>query len=54
MRRKGYVLGIDFGSDSVRAIVVQTDDGKIISEGTAFYTRWQKGLYQHPEDNIFR
>lgn len=54
MGRKGYVLGIDFGSDSVRAIVVQTEDGKIISEGTAFYTRWQKGLYQHPEDNIFR
>lgn len=49
-----YVVGVDFGSDSVRAIVVDTKDGKTLSQGTAFYKRWKAGLYQHPDKKIFR
>ena len=43
-----YVIGVDFGSDSVRATVVSTVSGREAGSGTAFYPRWKKGLYQHP------
>lgn len=49
-----YVIGVDFGSDSSRAVVVDTETGKTVGSGTAFYSRWKKGLYQHPEQGIFR
>ncbi len=49
-----YVVGVDFGSDSVRAAVVSTIDGRIAGNGVAYYPRWKEGLYQHPERNIFR
>lgn len=49
-----YVIGIDFGTDSVRAVVVGTETGSIIGEGIAEYPRWKKGLYQHPDKKIFR
>lgn len=49
-----YVVGVDFGSDSVRAVVVDAISGKVTGNGVAFYPRWKKGLYQHPEQNIFR
>ncbi len=49
-----YVVGVDFGSDSVRAVVVGTASGSVIGNGVAFYPRWKKGYYQHPEQNIFR
>lgn len=54
MKNSGYVLGVDFGSDSVRAVVIRTSDGCAVSQGVAFYPRWRQGLYQHPEKNIFR
>ena len=51
---KKYVIGVDFGSDSVRAVVVGIDDGAVIGSTTTFYPRWKKGLYQHPEQGVFR
>lgn len=51
---KEYVIGVDFGSDSVRAIVVDSENGATIGSMTVFYPRWKKGLYQHPEQGIFR
>jgi L-ribulokinase len=56
-----YVLGLDYGTDSVRAVIVDTDQGKTIGQGVAPYPRWAKGLYcdpaksqfrQHPEDYL--
>ena len=32
-----YVLGLDFGSDSVRAVLVDTKDGRVIGEGVSLY-----------------
>lgn len=49
-----YVVGVDFGSASVRAIVVSTLSGNIISTGISSYPRWEKGLYQHPEEAVYR
>ena len=51
---ESYVIGVDFGSDSVRALAVNTETGENIGQGVAYYPRWKAGLYQHPELSIFR
>jgi L-ribulokinase len=48
------VLGIDFGTDSVRSVVVRTGDGAVLSSGVKSYPRWQKGLFCDPIENRFR
>lgn len=49
-----YVIGVDFGSDTVRAIVADSASGQVISSGITAYPRWKQGLYQHPGQAIFR
>lgn len=55
------VIGIDYGTDSCRALVVNTVSGKEVATHTSFYRRWKDGLYcnasknqyrQHPQDYI--
>ena len=53
MTRK-YVIGIDYGTDSVRSVVVDTADGKIAGTSVFEYPRWKKGLYCDPSINQFR
>ncbi len=52
--KKNYVIGVDFGTDSVRAVVAELSSGTVAGEGSAYYPRWKKGLYKHPEAHIFR
>lgn len=47
------VLGLDFGTDSVRALAVRADGG-IVGEGTALYPRWREGRYSDPGAQRFR
>jgi len=54
MNKEKYVIGVDFGTDSARAIVVNAADGSILSESTQHYTRWMQNLYCDPAQNIFR
>ena len=49
-----YVLGLDFGSDSVRALVVNTECGEEVSSAVSFYRRWREGKYCVPSLNQFR
>ena len=49
-----YVIGIDFGTDSVRALVINTKDGTSHGTAVAFYPRWKAGKYCDPLASQFR
>ena len=51
---KRYVIGLDFGTDSVRAILVDTSDGRTLASKVSEYKRWKKGQYCDPIQNQFR
>ena len=51
---RDFVLGIDFGTDSVRAIVVDAADGRAAGQAVADYPRWAALRYCSPRDNRFR
>ncbi|MBQ2429608.1 MAG: ribulokinase, partial [Alistipes sp.] len=54
MDQRKYVIGIDFGTDSVRALIVATDNGEEISSCVSLYKRWSKGMYCNPKQNQYR
>jgi L-ribulokinase len=49
-----FVAGSDFGSDSVRVILVETETGKLVSEATCSYPRWMEGKFCDPIKSQFR
>ncbi len=49
-----YILGLDFGTDSVRAVVVNVQSGKEEANQVAYFKRWMKGQYCDPAKNQFR
>lgn len=51
---KNYLLGIDFGSDSVRCLVVDGADGREVATAVRYYPRWKEGLYSDPSENRYR
>ena len=48
------VVGIDFGTDSVRSIVVDAATGSVLGASVKPYPRWANGLYCDPAQNRFR
>jgi len=54
MADKKYVIGVDFGTDSVRSVIVDTNNGKELASNVSFYRRWSKGLYCDSAKNQFR
>jgi L-ribulokinase len=49
-----YVIGLDFGTDSVRALLVNASNGEEAGSGVHYYERWKKNLYCDPSRNMFR
>ncbi|MFK7982066.1 MAG: ribulokinase [Saprospiraceae bacterium] len=49
-----YVIGVDYGTDSVRSVIVNTKNGKEVSSAIFYYPRWKKGKYCDPATNQFR
>jgi L-ribulokinase len=48
------VVGIDFGTDSVRSVVADATTGAVLGTSVKYYPRWAKGLYCDPIGNQFR
>ena len=51
---KKYVIGIDYGTDSVRCIIVDAANGQEVASSQFQYQRWKSGLYCNPSRNEFR
>ena len=49
-----YVIGLDYGTDSVRAILVDTSDGKTLNSKVVNYSRWAENKYCDSSKNQFR
>lgn len=49
-----YVIGIDYGTDSVRSVVVNAANGETTGSSVFDYPRWKKGLFCNPLENRFR
>ena len=49
-----YVIGLDYGSDSVRAVLIDTENGRELASDVHWYQRWKKGKYCEPSINQFR
>jgi L-ribulokinase len=52
--RDQFVIGVDFGTDSVRSVIVNARDGAEIASSICTYPRWKDGLFCQPEQNQFR
>ncbi|MDJ1483788.1 ribulokinase [Cytophagaceae bacterium YF14B1] len=49
-----YVIGLDYGTDSVRALVVHAGTGEVAGTAVHEYKRWKQGAYCDPTISQFR
>lgn len=49
-----YTLGVDYGTDSVRTVLVDTSNGAEIASSVFYYPRWKQGKYCISAKNQFR
>lgn len=48
------MIGVDYGSDSVRSVIVNAANGEEIASSVFNYPRWRDGKYCVPAENQFR
>ena len=49
-----YVIGLDYGTNSVRALLVDARSGAEVAQAVHYYPRWKQGQYCSPAQNRFR
>jgi L-ribulokinase len=49
-----YVIGVDYGTDSVRSIIVNAANGQEVAADVFYYPRWKDQLYCDASFNQFR
>ena len=54
MENDQYVIGLDYGTDSVRTVIVNASNGQEAASDVHYYTRWTQGKYCDPAVNMFR
>ncbi|MDH6306132.1 L-ribulokinase [Parabacteroides sp. PF5-5] len=54
MSKNNYVIGLDYGSDSCRAVVVDASTGKEMASAVKYYPRWMEGKYCDEKKNRYR
>ncbi len=54
MNHSSWVIGIDFGTDSVRTIIANAYTGEETASSLFYYPRWKAGLYCNPSAYQFR
>jgi L-ribulokinase len=54
MKESAYVIGVDYGTDSVRSLLVDAHNGSEIAASTYYYPRWKAGQYCNAQENQWR
>ena len=54
MANEKYGIGLDYGSDSCRAVVVNAATGEEMASAVKYYPRWMEGKYCDPLKNRYR
>lgn len=49
-----YVIGLDYGTDSVRTLIANAETGECVATSVKQYKRWRKRLYCNPSLNQWR
>jgi L-ribulokinase len=52
--RESYVIGVDYGTDSVRSMIVNAATGAEVASAVFYYPRWRDGLFCNAARNQFR
>lgn len=54
MSSEKFVIGVDYGTDSVRSVIVNADSGQEVAASVFYYPQWKKGAFCNSEKNQFR
>lgn len=49
-----YVIGLDYGTDSVSTLLCNAETGETLATSTRFFPRWKKRLYCDARHNMWR
>jgi L-ribulokinase len=54
MSLQKLIIGMDYGTDSVRAMIIDAEKGTELASQVAWYKRWAAGKFCDPARNMFR
>ena len=52
--KKSYVIGVDYGTDSVSSVLIDASNGEESASSVFYYPRWKSGMYCNASLNQFR